>query len=52
LNNTAVRKALDHAQARGALLVSGVVYAELLALPGRTEKMLDEFFSATGIRVV
>ncbi|SRR5260370_36601447 len=49
--NTAVQKALDHAQARGALVVSGAVYAELLALPGRTEKMLDEFFRATGIRV-
>jgi predicted nucleic acid-binding protein len=49
--NTAVQKALDHAQGRGPLVVPGAVYAELLALPGRTEKMLDEFFAATGIRV-
>jgi predicted nucleic acid-binding protein len=49
--NSAVQRALDHAQARGALVVSGAVYAELLALPGRTEKMLDEFFKTTGIRV-
>ncbi|HEX3470271.1 MAG TPA: PIN domain-containing protein [Silvibacterium sp.] len=49
--NTAVQKALDSAQAQGALVVTGAVYAELLALPGRTEKMLDEFFSVTGIRV-
>jgi predicted nucleic acid-binding protein len=49
--NTAVQKALDHAQGRGPLVVPGAVYAELLALPRRTEKMLDEFFAATRIRV-
>lgn len=49
--NTAAQKALDSAQAQGALVVSGAVYAELLPLPGRTEKMLDEFFAATSIRV-
>ena len=49
--NSAVHKALDSAQARGALVITGAVYAELLALPGRTEKMLDEFFGATGILV-
>ena len=49
--NAAAQKALDSAQQRGALAVSGDVYAELLALPGRTEKMLDEFFHATAIRV-
>jgi len=49
--NSAVQKALDSAQARGALVITGAVYAELLALPGRTEKMLDEFFGATGILV-
>ena len=49
--NAAAQKALDSAQQRGALAVSGAVYAELLALPGRTEKMLDEFFHATAIRV-
>ena len=49
--NTAVQKALDSAQARGALVIFGAVYAELLALPGRSENMLDEFFDATGIRI-
>ncbi|HUZ96328.1 MAG TPA: type II toxin-antitoxin system VapC family toxin, partial [Edaphobacter sp.] len=49
--NSAVHKALDSAQARGALVITGAVYAKLLALPGRTEKMLDEFFGATGILV-
>jgi predicted nucleic acid-binding protein len=49
--NTAVQKALDAAQERGALVISGAVYAELLALPGRMETMLDEFFGATGIRI-
>jgi hypothetical protein len=49
--NTAAQKALDSAQAQGALVVTGAVYAELLALPGRTEKILDEFFGTTSIRV-
>jgi predicted nucleic acid-binding protein len=49
--NTAAEKALDSAQKRGALVISGAVYAELLALPGRTEDMLDEFVATTGILV-
>lgn len=49
--NTAAQEALDAAEGRGALVISGAVYAELLALPGRTEIMLDEFFRATLIRV-
>lgn len=49
--NTAAQKALDSAQERGALVISGAVYAELLALPGRTENMLDEFIEITAIRV-
>lgn len=49
--NAAAQKALDSAQERGAILISGAVYAELLALPGRTEKMLDEFFNATAIQI-
>jgi hypothetical protein len=49
--NTAAQKALDAAQERGGLVISGAVYAELLALPGRTETMLDEFFDVTAIRV-
>lgn len=49
--NAAAKKALDTAQESGALVVSGAVYAELLALPERTEDMLDEFFDFTAIRV-
>jgi predicted nucleic acid-binding protein len=49
--NAASERALDSAQERGALAVSGAVYAELLALPGRTKKMLDAFFHATAIPV-
>jgi predicted nucleic acid-binding protein len=33
--NAAAQKALDSAQRLGALVVTGAVYAELLALPGR-----------------
>ncbi len=36
---------------KGALVITGSIYAELLALPGRTEGMLDQFLSVTGIRV-
>lgn len=49
--NTAAQKALDSAQEQGSLVISGAVYAELLALPGRTEGMLDGFFEATRIHV-
>ncbi|HEX5235305.1 MAG TPA: PIN domain-containing protein [Silvibacterium sp.] len=49
--NSAAQKALDEAQARGALVISGAVYAELLALPGRTEYMLDEFVDVAAIHV-
>ena len=48
--NVAAQKALDALQAQGALVITGAVYAELLALPGRTEAMLDEFLSMTGMR--
>jgi predicted nucleic acid-binding protein len=49
--NTAAQNALDSSHAQGALVITGAVYAELLALPGRTEAMLDQFLSITGIRV-
>ena len=49
--NAAAQRALDAAQSQGALVVCGAVFTELLALPGRTEKMLDEFFSDTAISV-
>jgi len=45
------RKALEAALTRGSLVISGVVYAELLAAPGRTEAFLDLFCEETGIGV-
>jgi predicted nucleic acid-binding protein len=35
--STAAQSALDNAQNKGALVVSGPVFAELMAAPGRTE---------------
>lgn len=45
------REMLDAALERGALVISGVVYAELIAAPRRTEAFVDGFCEATGIRV-
>jgi len=50
LNSTA-QAALDAAFARGKLLISGAVFAELLALPRRTELFIEEFLRETGIDV-
>jgi predicted nucleic acid-binding protein len=47
----AARNALDAALGRGALVISGVVYAELIAAPGRTEAFVDQFCEHAGIRV-
>lgn len=44
-----IAKRLNEAKQSGAVLVSGVVYAELLAYPGATEKFVEEFFDETGI---
>ena len=38
--NTQARSALDAALERGTLVISGPVFAELLAAPGRTENFL------------
>ena len=40
---------LSDAKQAGAILVSGVVYAELLAYPGATERFLNDFFAQTGV---
>src|SRR5258707_11187881 len=45
------RVALDKAFNEGALVISGAVYAELLAAPGRTEAFVDRFCEETGIGV-
>lgn len=49
--NCAAREALDAALARGGLVISGVVYAELLAAPRRTEEFIDRFCNEAGIEV-
>jgi predicted nucleic-acid-binding protein len=50
LNSTA-QATLDAAFARGKLVISGAVFAELLALPRRTEEFIEEFLRETGIGV-
>ncbi len=47
----AARQLLDAAQSRGTLVICGVVYAELLGAPGRTEAFVDRFCEETGIAV-
>lgn len=49
--NSAAQSALDEALARGALLIAGAVFAELMAAPGRNESFLDSFCRETGITV-
>ena len=49
--NSAAQAALDDAFARGKLIISGAVFAELLAFPRRTEVFLDQFLKDTGITV-
>jgi predicted nucleic acid-binding protein len=49
--SAAAQSALDAALSRGSLVVPAPVYAELMALAGRTEAFLDSFFRQTGIRV-
>ena len=50
LNSTA-QAALDATFARGKLVISGAVFAELLALPRRTEAFIEEFLRETEIGV-
>jgi len=49
--NSAAQAALDVAFARGKLVISGAVFAELLAFPRRNENFLDKFLEDTGIVV-
>ena len=46
---SSVAKRLSEAKQGGAIVVSGVVYAELLAYPKATERFINDFFSQTGI---
>ena len=47
----AARKALDALWGRDTLVVSGVVYAELIGAPRRTEEFVDRFCEEAGIVV-
>jgi predicted nucleic acid-binding protein len=47
----AARKALDAAWSREVLIICGVVYAELIAAPGRSEGFVDKFCEDAGIVV-
>ena len=45
------RQLLEEASEAGQLVINGLVYAELLAAPGRSEAFLDRFCEETGIRI-
>jgi predicted nucleic acid-binding protein len=49
--NSAAQSALDAALGRGTLITTAVVFAELMAAPGRSESFLNAFFGETGIRI-
>jgi predicted nucleic acid-binding protein len=49
--NVRAQAALDGVFDRGKLVVSGVVYAELLAAPARTEEFVDQFLHAAAIDI-
>ncbi len=49
--NQVVRAGLDAAHGKGNLVLSAVVYAELLAAPGRGVAFVDRFCEETGIMV-
>lgn len=47
----AAQTALDAAFAQGGLVISGPVFAELMAAPGRTEAFLNQFCEDTNINL-
>jgi predicted nucleic acid-binding protein len=49
--NTLARSAMDAAMVRGNLVVSGPVFAELVASPRRTEAFIDYFLKEAGVAV-
>ena|ERR1700740_331871 len=49
--NVRAQAALEGVYGHGGLVVTGVVYAELLAAPSRTEQFVDQFLEAAGIDV-
>ena len=49
--NKQAQAVLDDARSRGRMVISGVVYAELLAEQQRNEAFVDEFCDEAGIQV-
>ncbi len=49
--NKRAGNALGKALAAGKLVISGVVFAELLGAPGRTEPMIESFLDNTGVSI-
>lgn len=49
--NLVARKVLDEVSGREALVMCGVVYAELIGAPGRAEAFVDRFCEEAGIAV-
>ena len=49
--SAAAQGALDEALARGGLVISGPVVAELMAAPSRSEAFIDTFLRDTGLLV-
>jgi predicted nucleic acid-binding protein len=49
--NLVARKTLEEASSRASLVMCGVVYAELIGAPGRTEAFVDRFCEEAGIAV-
>ncbi len=49
--NIPTQNALDSVHDSGKLVVSGMVFAELLSGPGRTEDMVENFLAETGIMI-
>ena len=49
--HSVARKALEAVSGREALAMCGVVYAELIGAPGRTEAFVDRFCEEAGIAV-
>ncbi|HZV88532.1 MAG TPA: type II toxin-antitoxin system VapC family toxin [Candidatus Binatus sp.] len=49
--NLVARRALEEVSSREALVMCGIVYAELIGAPGRTEAFVDRFCEEAGIAV-
>ncbi|MBO1438386.1 type II toxin-antitoxin system VapC family toxin [Meiothermus sp. CFH 77666] len=49
--NQKAERALEAAAAAGSLIITPMVYAELLAAPGKTRLWVEEFLDDVGIRV-